>query len=30
MKNWKKFENWFNAKLGWFFINGRKQNQLLK
>lgn len=21
----KQFENWFNKKFGWFFINGRKQ-----
>jgi len=23
----KRFEKWFDLKLGWFFINGRKQEQ---
>lgn len=23
---WKKFEKWFDLNLGWFFINGRKQD----
>jgi hypothetical protein len=22
---WKKFEKWFDLNLGWFFINGHKQ-----
>lgn len=24
------FEYWFNHHFGWFFINGRKQNEKLK
>ena len=25
MKSLKRFEEWFNLKFGWFFVNGRKQ-----
>lgn len=25
MKSLKRFEDWFNLKFGWFFVNGRKQ-----
>lgn len=28
IKKWyDKFECWFNANLGWFFVNGNKINQ---
>jgi len=27
MKQIKQFNDWFNTKFGWFFINGRKQIQ---
>ena len=26
----KKFIEWFNLKLGWFFVNGRKQEGYAK
>lgn len=26
----ENFERWFNHHFGWFFINGRKQNEKLK
>jgi len=30
IKSFEKFENWFNNNFGWFFINGRKENEKLK
>jgi len=30
LKYLNKIEAWFNSNFGWFFINGRKQNEKLK
>ena len=29
-KVFKSFEKWFNGKFGWFFTNGRKQQQKIR
>jgi hypothetical protein len=30
MKTFKIFEKWFELNLGWFFVNGRKQESWFK
>jgi hypothetical protein len=30
MRLLKQFEDWFNLKFGWFFVNGRKQSKWYK
>jgi len=30
LKYFEKFELWFNANFGWFFVNGRKQSEKLE
>ena len=30
MRLLKQFEDWFNLKFGWFFVNGRKKSKWYK